>query len=461
MRRRRIGLAGQLTAVTSASVVVGVVLAGLVAVGLVRHAYDGQARAVLHREALLVARLSEQRADRPAAGLTLPGRPAGRVLSGAGIRVLRVHADGSVDARSPATPRLPAADLAAAARGFALQAQRTLGGHGYFLDAEPVPGDGAVVLLQRSVDARGVSGAVLRRLLAALVAGLLGALLLGGWLARRTARPLVQTAAAARELAAGRRDVRVRPDGPAEVAAVAESLNSLAASLAASEARQREFLLSVSHELRTPLTAVLGFSEALADGVTPAGEAAAAGATIHREADRLHRLVSDLLDLARLGADDFRVDLADVDLFAMVAAAAAVWSRRCSDVGVLFAAELPEAPLRARTDPTRLRQVLDGLLENALRVTPAGRPIVVALRRDGTAAELGVRDGGPGLTDADLPVAFDRAVLYERYRGVRQVGTGVGLSLVAGLVRRLGGEVTAGHSPEGGAAFVVRLPLGE
>jgi len=71
---------------------------------------------------------------------------------------------------------------------------------------------------------------------------------------------------------------------------------------------------------------------------------------------------------------------------------------------------------------------------------------------------LEVRDGGPGLTDADLAVAFERSVLYERYRGVRRVGTGLGLAIVDGLTRRLGGTVSAGHSAEAGASFTVRLP---
>ena len=72
---------------------------------------------------------------------------------------------------------------------------------------------------------------------------------------------------------------------------------------------------------------------------------------------------------------------------------------------------------------------------------------------------LQVRDGGPGLTPEDLAVAFERSALYERYRGVRRVGTGVGLALVAGLAARLGGTAEAGRAPEGGACFSVRLPL--
>lgn len=138
--------------------------------------------------------------------------------------------------------------------------------------------------------------------------------------------------------------------------------------------------------------------------------------------------------------------------------AAEVWSARCSAVGVRFSAELPDAPLMAVTDAARVRQIVDGLAENALRVTPEGGPIVLALRTENTARVLEVRDGGPGLTPDDCAVAFERSVLYERYRGVRRVGTGVGLALVHGLTVRLGGTAAAGRAPEGGARFTVHLP---
>ena len=231
---------------------------------------------------------------------------------------------------------------------------------------------------------------MLRRFLGALAIGLVAAGLLGAWLARRISRPLVHAAAAAHRLAAGERDIRLRPDGPAEVADVAEGLNTLAAALATSEGRQRAFLLSVSHELRTPLTAIRGFAEAIADGVA-VDRTPAAGETIVAESQRLQRLVSDLLDLARLGADDFRLDVAAVDLTALLTEAAAVWSARCEAVGVRFAAELPTAPVVVATDPTRIRQVVDGLAENALRVTPSGAPIVLSL----TLSAEAVRTAGP------------------------------------------------------------------
>ena len=246
--------------------------------------------------------------------------------------------------------------------------------------------------------------------------------------------------------------------GPAEVAAVSESLNALAAALTTSEDRQRAFLLSVSHELRTPLTAVAGYAEAIADGVVAPDETASVGATMLAEAARLQRLVDDLLDLARLGADDFRIDVTDVDAVALVSAAGEVWRTRTAQDGVELRLDLPEGALPLRTDAVRVRQIVDGLAENALRVTPSGAPVVLAARAADGAVQVEVRDGGPGLTDDDIRVAFERSALYDRYRGVRRVGTGIGLALIAGLAERLGGRAEAGHAPEGGARFTVTLP---
>jgi two-component system sensor histidine kinase BaeS len=131
---------------------------------------------------------------------------------------------------------------------------------------------------------------------------------------------------------------------------------------------------------------------------------------------------------------------------------------------VVFRTELPDQPVPAHTDPGRLRQVIDGLMENALRVVPPDAPVVLAVRpavagAGGSGyAVVEVRDGGPGFTDEDLAVAFERGALYQRYRGVRKVGSGLGLALAARLVRRLGGHIEAGHAAEGGARFTVYVP---
>jgi len=162
--------------------------------------------------------------------------------------------------------------------------------------------------------------------------------------------------------------------------------------------------------------------------------------------------------LSRLEAADLPLDVAEVDLAELAGTAAEAWAPRCAPDGPRLLVELPGFPVVVASDPTRIRQVLDGLCENALRIVPHGAPLVLAVRAEPDAGVLEVRDGGPGFTDDDLAVAFDRGALHHRYRGIRKVGSGLGLALAARLVARLGGTIEAGHAAEGGARFTVRLP---
>ena len=271
------------------------------------------------------------------------------------------------------------------------------------------------------------------------------------------ARPLRRTAVAARLLRSGRRDVRVPVAGPAEVAEVAGAVNELADALARSEARQRGFLLSVSHELRTPLTAVRGFAESLADGVVTGRRRPDAGRVIVREAERLDRLVGDLMELARLEADDFRLDLMRVDLGALAGRRG-----RCGP---------PAAPTRASGSACSARRPGVGPRRSrggcGRSSTASPRTRCASPRRarrwcsrgGDAGGVLQVRDGGPGLAPEDYAVVFDRGALHERYRGRRPVGAGgVGLALVHGLVTRMGGTIPAEPAPEGGACFTRPSP---
>lgn len=440
------------TALMALVVSIAVVVAGLVSVGLVRGAAQEEARKALRSKADLVSAVLE--ASRP-----VDITPA--------LRVVRQQ-DTPVAWEGPGG-RLAGDALARTAYTRLPQAQRDVSGsrtlridgRQVLVEVRPLSTGATVVFAQRASLASGQSLRVLNRVLLALVIGLVLAVLASVLFARRLAAPLRNTALAAHRMASGERSVRVVPGGPTEVAETGESLNALAEALEHSERRQREFLLSVSHELRTPLGAVKGFAEGLQDGVITGDAVPAAGRTILAESARLERLVSDLLDLARLGADGFRFDAVSLDLRDLVDEAAQVWDERCRRAGVRFALERPERAVPVRTDPVRLRQVVDGLAENALRVTEAGAPLVLALRDEGGRAVLEVRDGGPGLTDDDMAVAFERAELYQRYRGVRRVGTGLGLALVKALVDGLGGTVTVQRAAaEGGTCFRVALPLG-
>jgi two-component system OmpR family sensor kinase len=455
--RRRSSLALRMALLTTAIAVITALIAGALSVQLIRSNNDSAARKSL----VNVADAAQAEASAGDAG-QLRARVTLRALK---IQFVSITANGVIQggtagalSRAAITP----SDVSSLLAGNSLSTSRVVEGARVLIEGRPT-GSGALVLLQRRADATAVGDQAIRRLVLALAIAVGVAILLGLLVAWRLSRPLRRTAQAAHALADGHRDVAVVPEGPQEVAQVGEALNILAANLAHSEARQREFLMSVSHDLRTPLTAIRGYSESLADGVVTGEDAPRVGAVMLGETQRLERLVSDLLDLARLDAREFRIDLADVDLAAVLESAAPVWSSRCAQAGVRFGLELPGFAVIVRTDPARLRQALDGLFDNALRMTPAGAAIVLAGRVEQYDsrwfAAIDVRDAGPGLSDADLAVAFEKSALYERYRGERSVGTGLGLAIVAGLVERLSGTIEAAHAAEGGARFTIRLPV--
>jgi signal transduction histidine kinase len=463
VRPRRPSLAWRISLLTAAVAVITAVLAGLLAVNLITRATGSSARATLVR----LADAAEATANEGLSAQAAQAR-ARRTLQALKVQSAAIDTSGRVTAGSAlARAAVSPADIAALLAGHTISADRRVSGQRLLMEGRPTPA-GGIVLVQRRADANAAGAKAIRRTVIALCIAVVVAIALGIVVAQRIARPLRRTAQAARALAHGRRDVTVHPEGPAEVADVGEAVNTLATALSYSEGRQRDFLLSVSHELRTPLTALTGYAESLSDGVIPPEQSAQVGQIMLGEAHRLNRLVADLLDLARLGAQEFRIDLAPVDLDALARDAAPAWTARCAAVGVSFHLDTPQQPVWCVTDASRVRQILDGLFDNALRVTPAGAPIVLAVRSEAAGPSAGairqavaeVRDGGPGLTDADLAVAFERSVLYERYRGVRQVGTGLGLAIVHGLAARLGGTVEAGHASEGGARFTLRLPVG-
>jgi signal transduction histidine kinase len=425
---------------------VSVLATAVVAVPLANQAARRQAAEALAAETALLVPLLRPEQTRAA--------NAERVATGLARQDIRLWL---VEGGAPDRAGLPEAVLARLAAGDPVPSRRArVSGQLVLVSGQPLGGGDSVVLTRPA--AGGIGVAVLPALWLPLLAGLLAGAGAGVALARRLTRPLRRAAAAAARLGAGDRTVRVPVEPPAESAQLAGALNDLATALAASEGRQREFLLSISHELRTPLTTVKGYAEALADEVVEGSEVPAAGKRMLAEAEHLERLVADLLALARLEADDFPLRLSEVDLTELVRAAAAAWAPRFAAEGVTWRTDLPPAAVRVRTDPDRLRQVLDGLVGNALRLVPAGAPVVVRVARSAGSAVLEVRDGGPGLTDDDLAVAFERGALAGRYRGTRKVGSGLGLALAARLVQRLGGTITAAHAPEGGARFTVTLP---
>lgn len=448
-RARGLSLAIRIALVTVASAVLAVMVAGAVSYPLARSASQQESQNRL-----------EQLTNATVAAVDRRPLPSGDLFPARLVQVLRSE-DISVYYVNPGG-QLPefftAADAAALANGQEIQGERESSEGQVLVSARKLSTGGAIVLTQPVTVTGRFAFAVIGRFAVALAIGVAIAAAFGLLLARRLTRSLRDAADAAKRLGQGERDVQLSVEGPAEIAELAEALNQLRQALTVSEGRQREFLLSVSHELRTPLTAIRGYAEALNDGIVPPADAPRTGGIMQSEADRLDAIVTDLLQLARLDAFDFPVAPAAVDFGEIGKQAVQVWADRCAAEGLRLESELGADELVGYTDPIRVRQIIDNLCANALRVTPQGGAIALTVRSDRPdQVTVEVRDSGPGLTPDDCVVAFEPAELYTRYRGVRQVGTGVGLALVGRLSRRLGGTASAGSAAEGGARFTITV----
>ncbi|HVV52401.1 MAG TPA: hybrid sensor histidine kinase/response regulator, partial [Polyangia bacterium] len=219
-----------------------------------------------------------------------------------------------------------------------------------------------------------------------------------------------------------------------------------------------DFLAMVSHELRNPLGAILNASTLVAQLTRNDPEAAQACAAIRRQTDRLVRVVDDLMDVSRLSAGKLTLRRTNVDLVALVHRSIHdLAERRLLD---RHRHELRLAATRVSGDGPRLEQIVSNLLMNAIRYTPPGGTIGIALEPEGGEAVLRVRDTGVGIAPELLPRIFDLFVQSDRGLERRDGGLGVGLSIARDLVEAHGGRIEA-HSagPDRGTEFVVRLPL--
>lgn len=450
-RLARSSLTVRVVALAVACAALGALLCGLLTARLVTLAARDAGRDVLAAQAEVVAAQLSPGADRSVGRLGALLEP----LAADGVRFAVVTTAGS---SGPAAADVRPRDAADVLGGREVSRTGRAGGERLLVEGRPAAQGVGVVLVQE-VDraAAPVTRRLAGRVVLAVVVGAVVAGAAGAVLAVVAGGPLRRAARAVGQLRAGRRDVRVAEDGPAEVADLAAAVNGLADALERSEARERELLLSVSHDLRTPLTSVTAVAEAIADGVVddPAQVRAQAGVVL-AQARRLDTMIGDLLDLARLGAHELRLDVLPVDLGALVVEAAHHWEAAATAAGARVVTDVPSSPLVVRTDAARVRQALDGLCANAVRQLGDGGSLVLAVRTQPTGAVVEVRDTGPGLDGEEYAHAFERRFLADRRPGGS--GAGVGLSLVRALAERLGGRAEAAPAPEGGACMRLVLP---
>ena len=289
----------------------------------------------------------------------------------------------------------------------------------------------------------------------ALVLSVLLALLIS----RSVAAPLRRVASAAQAIACGETGTRAPASGPQELRDLAQTFNSMADQVEASQQSQRDFVANVSHELKTPLTSIQGFSQALLDGTASGPEGTARAArVIHDEADRMRRMADELLILARFDAGQVAIARGPMELGPLLQRCVEKQATQAGASEVALALDLPES-LTVTGDGDRLVQVFTNLLDNAVAHTPPGGTVTVGARRmgDDRGVEVTVTDTGEGIPSGALSRIFERFYQVDKARQ-RGRGAGLGLAITKEIVEAHGGTVTAESVLGLGSRFTVRLP---
>jgi signal transduction histidine kinase len=269
-----------------------------------------------------------------------------------------------------------------------------------------------------------------------------------------------------REVRRGALEARAEIDGQDEITELAEAFNSMVAQMETVVKKQQELdalrkdlITWVGHDLQTPLASIRAIVEALADGVVddPATRTRYLNSAKH-DIQSLSNLIDDLFELAQLDAGGLRLDIQTNSLSDLISDTLESFSARAHEMGIKLTGEIDENVDPVRMDVSRIGRVLNNLMSNALRHTPAKGEIHLSAKPTDGSVEVEVRDTGEGFSEEDLPHLFERFYRGEKSRNKATGGVGLGLAIAKGLVEAHGGKIWADLLSESGSRFVFTLP---
>lgn len=282
---------------------------------------------------------------------------------------------------------------------------------------------------------------------------------LAALIARSISHPLMRITRASEEMARGHYDQQIEIQGDDEIGRLGRSFSQMAQEVSRSHRSMREFLANVSHELKTPLTSIQGFSQAMVEGALQTPEDyAQAGRIINEEAQRMRRLVEDLLYLSQIESGQVVMEKRPVAVRPLLETCAERLQWQLRESGAALRLEVPDLP-PISGDEYRLEQVFTNLLDNAVQHTPANGEITVRAVQRGQYMAVTVHNTGSVIPPQDLPHVFERFYRGDKARTYQNGHTGLGLAIVQEVVQAHGGTVSVTSAPETGTAFTVVLPL--
>ena len=345
----------------------------------------------------------------------------------------------------------------------------SLGGRRVLYAAAPVLGqEGEVinlVYLATPLPKRGLPNDLTLQLLGAVIGAVLLAGTVGLLLARGIAQPLEVLDNSASVISGGDFSQQVSSDaGIREVDNLSQSFNEMSANLLFSEQAKNAFIADVTHELRTPLTVIKGTVETLEDGALDDLEGRGKLlSSLRKESNRMIRLVNDLLTLTRSDASALKLNLRPLNLDEVIQERCLALNLLASKKDIHLEMSSPvltdKASWLVMADPDRVSQVLDNILDNAIRHAPDGSTITVELIKEREMVVCSITDQGPGIPSEHLPFIFERFYRVESARDRDSGGSGLGLAIARSLVEAQGGEIRAESSGGAGARIVFHLPV--
>jgi signal transduction histidine kinase len=298
-----------------------------------------------------------------------------------------------------------------------------------------------------------------RALLLSAAGALLLALIVGILLARTLTRPLRTMTHAARQIAAGNLSQQVEVSSQDELGELAEAFNQMSQDLETATTLRRRMTADIAHELRTPLTVISGYIESMQDGVLEATPQRLA--ILAQEVDHLQHLVSDLHTLSKADAGELVLNLQHISPQAILERAAAAFRLEADRKGVSLQMEAAPGLPMLNVDEERMAQIMNNLVNNALRHTSRGGKIVLSATSSPRGVTLHVRDTGEGIASEDLPHIFERLYRADQNRQQNNSESGLGLAITKALVESHGGRITAASQPGQGADFMIWLPVAQ
>ena len=289
------------------------------------------------------------------------------------------------------------------------------------------------------------------------IGAVLLAFILGIILSRTIARPIRELTNATREMAKGKLGQTVKVHSNDEIGELAEAFNKMSSDLARSTNLRKQMTADIAHELRTPLSLIIGHAEGVHDGVLePSRENFE---IIREEAGRLEQLVNDLRTLSLADAGELSVDLQPTDINAFLNDTRSRYMPLFEKSRVALNLELDSTPLQTNLDSNRFAQVVNNIMDNALRHTPEGGYVIVGAKRVNENVQISIQDSGEGVSPEEASHLFDRFYRTDESRTRDDGGSGLGLAIAKSIIELHKGKIWAESEKGKGLKILIELPM--